>query len=1105
MRKIVSMLMLLMLCSILALAQTPKSITGKVLDKNGQAVEGATVTIKGSKKGTMAGANGGFTISAKKGDVLVISAINFDNIEVTVGDDDDYPVMLSAKANIVNEVVVTALGVKREKKALGYAMQEVKGEELTQTTENNVLNSLTGKAAGVQITNTGGAVGASASIILRGYNSFSSNQPLIVVDNVPISNGATSVTPGALRNSGTNTQTAVDYGSGIQDIDPENIASISILKGANAAALYGYRAANGVILITTKTGKSSKKGIGVSYSGGYSFDNQYILPKYQNKYGQGSTGSEYWYNQYAASTPSPLSYQDWALQNGFAYVDGAGGGVNDGVDESWGPRLDIGLKLPQYNSPLDANGNRTATPWISHPNNVKDFFVTGNTFNNNVALTSNSDKGSTRLSLSSQQQNGTIPNTDQTKYSVQLNTSQNLTNKLKIDAMINYVRTDNKNLIGQGYNEFNPLQSLGSWFGRQVDVMDLKANWQKMMVNPLFPATGAPYNWNLNYHDNPYMSVYKNLNSRTKDRIIGYTSASYSFNKWFNAMVRVGNDWSSEYRKQITSSLATANFQSGQGGQFTEWNLYANELNADLMFTGGGKLSEDFSLNYTAGANYRDVRSRTTSVTANDLTVPDFFTITNAKGAPTNTSYQDHIRSNSVFAQGSLGYKSWLYLDVTARNDWSSTLPSNNWSYFYPSASLSWIFTDALGINSSILNYGKIRTSWAKVGSATTAAQLQNTFVASANTFNGTTLYSPNSRLAPQNLRPEMTTSNEAGIELHFLNNRLNLDATYYSKKTVDQIMPVSISTASGASSVFVNAGELQNKGVEVLLNLGILRTHSGLNWDMTFNWSKNKNNVAALYTDPVTKQSLASLNLSNAWATTIDAIPGQPFGVIRGAAYHRDSKTGAIVVNANGLPLFDKAQPIGNITPDWMGGINNSFTYRNFNFSFLIDVRKGGDLYSVTDMFGANTGILEYTAAGNIREKGLVVGKDVLGGEKVVKADGTPNDIVVSADKAFKYLSYDGASSGTQFDIMDGSYIKLRQIQLGYNLPARVVSKIGWLKGAGLSVFCHNVALLAVSKSNKAHIDPETAFGTDISSIGIEEYQIPSTRSVGVKLNVNF
>lgn len=1099
------MLMLLMLCSILALAQTPKSITGKVLDKNGQPVAGAAVTVKGTKKGTAAGADGNFTISAKKGDVLLISALNFGNTEVSVDDETAYSVVLNPQENIVNEVVVTALGVKREKKALGYAMQEVKGDELTQTTENNVLNSLSGKAAGVQITNTGGAVGASASIILRGYNSFGNNQPLIVVDGVPISNGSTSVTPGALKNTGTNTQSAVDYGSGIQDVDPENIASISILKGANAAALYGYRAGNGVILITTKTGKSAKKGIGVSYSGGYSFDNQYILPKYQDKYGQGSKGSEYWYNQYAASTPGPLSYQDWSLQNGFAYVDGTGNGVNDGVDESWGPRLDIGLKLPQYNSPLDANGNRTATPWISHPNNVKDFFVTGNTFNNNVALTSNSEKGSTRLSLSSQQQNGTIPNTDQTKYSVQLNTSQNLTNKLKVDAMINYIKTDNKNLIGQGYNEFNPLQSLGSWFGRQVDVMDLKANWDKMMPNPLYPATGVPYNWNLNYHDNPYLSIYKNLNSRNKDRMIGYASASYAFNKWFNAMVRIGEDYSNEYRKQVTTSLATANFLTGQGGQFTEWNLYSSELNADLLFTGGGKLAKDFSLNYTAGANYRDAKTKNASVTANDLTVPDFYTITNVKGAPTNTMYQDRLRSNSVFGQASVGYKSWLFLDVTARNDWNSSLPKTSWSYFYPSASLSWIFTDALNLKSSILNYGKVRASWAKVGNATTPGQLQNTYVASANVFNGTTLYSPNSTLAPLNLRPEMTTGEEAGVELHFLNNRINLDATYYTKKTVDQIMKVNVSTSTGASAVLINAGEIQNHGVEVLLNLGILRTRSGLNWDMTFNWSKNTNKVNSLYTDPVTKQTLASYTLASAWATTIDAIPGQAFGVIRGAAYHRDSKTGAIVVNANGLPMFDKAQPIGNITPDWMGGVNNSFTYRNFNFSFLIDVRKGGDLYSVTDMFGANTGILEYTAAGNIREKGLVVGKDVLGGQKVVKADGTPNDIVVAADNAFKHLSYDGAGSGTQFDIMDGSYIKLRQIQLGYNLPARVVSKIGWVKGAGLSVFCHNVALLAVSKSNKAHIDPETAFGTDISSIGIEEYQIPSTRSVGVKLNVNF
>jgi TonB-linked SusC/RagA family outer membrane protein len=1105
MRKQFLLTTMLLLCLATVIGQT-KVITGKVTDTNGDPVIGATIQFKGQAKGTISDPNGAFKLEAPNGQVLVISGLGFETKQVTVNSS-TLNVSLIKTDKTINEVVVTALGIKREKKALGYAVQEVKGAELTQTNENNILNSLSGRAAGVQINNNGGAVGSSTSIVLRGYNSFGNNQPLIVVDGIQINNPQTQVVPGTITNTSTGQPSAVDYGNGIQDIDPENVAAISILKGANAAALYGYQAGNGVILITTKNGKSAFKGIGVTYNGGISFEKQYILPSYQNKYGQGSTSSEYWYNLYKSQTPAnPMSYQDWALQNGFAYVDGMGGGVNDGVDESWGPRLDIGLKLPQYNSPLDGNGNRTPTDWVSHPNNVKNFFVNGFTLNNSVALSANGSRGSTRLSLGHQRQTGTIPNTDQTRYNVLLNTSQNLTDKLKFDAMANYIQTLNENIVGQGYNEFNPLQSLGSWFGRQVDVNDLKNNWDKSLPNPAFPATGVPYNWNANYHDNPYMSLYKNLNGRTKNRLIGYASISYEFSKWFNLMGRIGTDWYAESRKQTTSYLAITNFTNGTGGQFTDWNIYQSEVNTDLIATGGGKLGNDFSLSYTAGGNYRDNRNKTTAATANDLTVPDFFTIGNARGSVINSMSVSHLRSNSVFAQASLGYRNWLYLDVTGRNDWNSSLPANNRSYFYPSASLSWIFSDALNLNkSSVFTFGKLRASYAQVGNGTSPGQLIRSYVPQSATFNGVSLYHESYTLAPKNLKPERANSMELGAELHFLNNRLNLDATWYNKITTNQIMPVSISAASGADFSLINAGEIQNKGLELQLNLGIVRKENGFNWDMTINWAKNSSKVNKLYTDPVTGQKVTWFPVATAWAVTVGAIPGEAFGVIRGADYVTDAKSGAIVVNSQGLPTFKNDQIIGNITPDWLGGINNAFSYRNFKLSVLVDMRKGGDIFSVTQMFGANTGVMDFTAAGNIRETGVIIGKDLLGDRKVVDASGNPNTKVVAADKAFKYLSYDGASSGTRFDIMDGTFIKLRTIQFGYTLPASLTTRWTWLKSAGVSVFAQNVALLYVDKSNKTRIDPETGFGTDPTSLGVEEYQIPSNRSIGLKLNLNF
>ena len=1098
MRKLGLLFPVLLLCILTATGQN-RTVTGKVVDENGLPVAGASVQIKGGKKGVSADAEGNFKINAATGDVLLISAINFTPREIAA-DSDNLPVTLKKSERMIDEVVVTALGISRQKKALGYAIQEVKGSELTQSNESNVLNSLSGKVAGAQITSASGAVGAGSRIVLRGNNSFGDNQPLFVVDGVPISNNATSV--GA---SG-----SVDYGSGINDIDPNNIASISVLKGANAAALYGSRAANGVILITTKNGKTGNKGIGVSYTGGFSFEKQYILPRYQNQYGQGWYGDEYYWKQYQQGNlnledigvdPSlhPQNYQEWAQQIGFAYKDGLGNGVNDGVDESWGPRLNNGLKLPQYNSPVDANGNRLATPWIAHPNNVRDFFQTGYSIDNAVALTSNTDKGNTRLSLSQQKQVGTIPNTDQKRYTVQLNTSQNLTDKLHADAMINYVRTDNNNLIGQGYNEYNPMEAL-SWFGRQVDMSDLKANYNKEFAN------GLPYNWNSNYHDNPYFTVYKNLNSRNKDRVFGYFSLSYKFDKWANLMVRVGDDWSNEFRKELTANKSNSTLVSAAnglwgGGKFRQYQYALNELNADLIVTGSGKLGRDFSLNYTAGGNYRDNKQRNSTLGADKLTVPDLFTISNAKGQPVTGMYSSHLRTNSIYGQASLGYKNWLYLDATARNDWSSTLPQRNWSFFYPSVSLSWIFTDALNISSSVLNYGKLRTSWAKVGSGgTTPYQLIADYIANTASFNGVTLYSLASTLPAANLKPEANKSTEIGLDLQFLKGRIALDATYYNKITNNQIMAVNISNATGFSKLNLNAGEIQNKGVEIQLNAGILRSDKGLNWDITVNWAKNKNTVNKLYTDPVTHQELTSFNITSAWSTTVDAIPGKAYGVIRGTAFARDAN-GAVIVGDDGLPTFTSTpKELGNITPDWTGGVSNNFSYRNFRLGFLVDVRKGGDVFSVTDWFGSYTGILKYTAENGIRENGVVVGKDVLQNEKVVTADGKPNDVRVGAMDYYHSLY-----GGRETSIIDGSFIKLRQIELGYTFPARFINRVGWLKGLGVSVFAHNVALLYTDKSNKAHIDPETAFGVDNAGLGIEQYQIPSNRSIGIKLNANF
>jgi TonB-linked SusC/RagA family outer membrane protein len=1081
MKKLLQSLFVLMFFAVTAMAQQ-RTISGTVIGKeDGIPIPGVSVKVRGSLGGTSTGADGRYTVKVQEGaKFLDFSSLGFSTQSVGITSSSVVNVSLSSDSKTLGEVVVTALGISREKKSLGYATQQLSGSELTKSNEPNIVNSLSGKIAGVQVTGASGAVGSSARIVLRGNNSFGNNQPLFVVDGIPIDNTATNV--------GANGST--DYGSGIQDIDPNNILSVNVLKGANAAALYGSRAANGVIMITTKSGVGTK-GLGISYSGGVSFENVYLLPRYQNKYGQGSGGSEFEWKL----AGSPGTYNSWARENAYNYVDGNGAGVNDGDDESWGPRLDAGLLIPQYNSPLGADGLPSPTPWISHPDNVKSFFNTGSTIDNNIAFTTAGDKGSTRFSYTNQKQLGTIPNTDQMRNTFQLNTSQNITSRLKVDALLNYVRTDNKNLTGQGYNEFNPMQSIGSWFGRQVDLADLKAHQNDVLY------TGAPYNWISVYHDNPYSIVNSIYNqSRKKDRLFGYGSVSYQFDKWLNAMFRVGDDVSYENRQETTSNKEIGIFGLG-GGAFAQYEYYRNELNTDLLLTGSGNIAKDVSLSYTAGANMRDNKYKFTSISASDLVVPGIYNIGNVNGNPAAANNYDHLQSNSLFGQASFGYKNYLFLDVTARNDWSSTLPSNNRSYFYPSASLSWLFSQALHIDRSVLNLGKIRASWAEVGNATSPYQTLAIYNSSASSFGGVPQFSVSSQLPPLDLKPEKVVSKEAGLELGAFNNRLRLDATYYDKVTTNQIMGISLSKFTGNSTLLINAGEIENKGLEIQLGGTIIKQENGFSWDIDVNWAKNKNKVNKLYTDPTTGQQLTNYPITTAWGVTVSAIPGEEFGVIKAAGYHRNDK-GEVVVNANGLLTFDTQKELGNITPDWVGGITNTFAYKNVSLSFLVDFKKGGDFFSTTTMFGATTGVLDYTANGSFRENGVIIGKDVLKNEKVVKADGTPNDKVISAQQFFTNASYKGG--GTEFDIIDGSYIKLRNINLTYALPSTFTNRVSWLKGASIGLFANNVALLHTDKSNTSHIDPETGFGVNNDGLGIEQYQIPSSRSIGFKLNIS-
>ena len=1057
-------------------------------------IPGVTVQVKGTTLGAITDVNGRYSINVPAdATTLVFSYIGMKTQEVAIGNRTEINAILVSDLVGLDEVVVTALGISRERKALGYAIQDVKSDELTKSAQANVISSLSGKIAGLQVSQAGGQIGASSSIVIRGNSSLGDNQPLVVVDGIPISNSS-------LR------QNSVDYGSGLYDINPEDIESISVLKGGSAA-LYGMRAGHGVILITTKSGSRQRSGLTVSYDGNFNVDQVYSLQRMQNKYGQGYLGDEFTYKQIVEEDGYTGSYADFARGDydpgfGFSYYDGLGNGVNDGVDASWGPRLDSGLKLTQYNSPRDAGGNLIPTPWVSAPNNIKDLYRLGYSTNHNIAVTSNSERATTRASLGYRNQAGVLPNTDLSRYSINFNTSVKLGKMFDYDLSANYTRSESKNLPLTEYNASNPMQSLGQWFGRQIDMKDLRDHWTETMAN------GYPYNWNSNYHNNPYWSLNKNTNSMNKDRLFGKTSLYFSPVSSLKFEARLGVDYYNTKTLPVVtyrSNEVMSGAGSWDGGWFRQNNVTNYELNADFIAT-YTKTFGDFNVDVLAGANYRDLKYESSTLGADQLTVPDLFTISNVKGNPVTSMGHSWIRSNSVYGSATVGYKGMVYVDGSVRNDWSSTIAD---PFFYPSVSLSWIPTETFSIDSPILSFLKIRGGVAKIGSATSAYRTDPYFTASPTTIFGVTQYSQATEFPPTGLRPEQVVTKELGIETRLLNNRIAFDISLYDKKTTDQILPVAVSKATGYNTMLINAGEISNKGIELQLRASAISNSEGFNWDITLNWSKDQSKIIDLYTDPVTKQPLASYNIGNQWSTYVQARPGEPWGVIVGTGMLRRESDNAVIVNAAGIPRTKGNLILGNVNPDWLAGIRNDFSYKNLSFGFMIDIRKGGDIFSVSQMFGAYSGLLEFTADKEIRRDGLVVGKDFLKDEKVVKvvsaapniqeSEFADNDIVVGPQDFFE--SY---YSNRELSVYDGSYGKLREAYISYRLPQTLFGGNIFRSGT-VSLVGSNLAILWRHKSNISGLDPETSVTSGNDGVGLESTSYPPSRSMGVKLSFTF
>ena len=1010
------------------------SLTGRIASKtDGAGLPGASVLVKGTNRGTSTNSEGNFTLTVSPNTTLVVSFIGYVSQEIPVAGKRTLEITLTDDAAQLSEIVVTALGISREKKALGYSVQEIQGQQLTQARETNLVNALAGKISGVQVTGSNGAPGASSRMVIRGASSIgSNNQPLFVVDGVPIDNG----------NYGSGT--AVDYGNGAASLNPDDIENISVLKGPSAAALYGSRGANGVVLVTTKSGKGSK-GIGVSFNTNTTFESPLRLPSWQNEYGQGAKGL-------------------------FSFVDGTGKGVNDGVDESWGPKLD-GRLIPQFNSPIAADGTRTPTPWVAHPDNVNQFFETGRTLTNNVSLTGGNENGDFRLSYTDLNQKGILPNTDYKRRTVSLNAGWNLTKKLNIRATGNYVNDGSDNRSNWGLYFI--------WFGRQVDMADL--------VNYTAPGSIYQNNWNNNYWTNPYYVLNNSKRANERDRLYGNLAATYKFTDWLTLTARSGTDFY-EDRRQTRGAARKDNINGNKlYDSYNEEQIFVRESNSDFLLTGMRKFG-DFDLTANVGGNHRRNYYQRNYMGATELAIPRVWNLGNSRQRPIAENYRSEKIVNSAYASASVGFRNYLFADLTARNDWSSTLPAGSNSYFYPSASVSAVLTDMFAVESNVLSFAKLRGGIARVGNDTDPYNTQNTFDYKS-AWGSTPTLAETNRLLNANLKPELTNSFEVGAEVRLWKSRVGLDVTYYKQDSYNQILNVNVSNASGYFSTLINAGQLQNKGVEVQLRATPVIA-GDFRWDINLNWAQNRNEVVKLTDDLQVYQLNGTTNIRG---MAVEARVGQPYGTFFGQGFLRDP-SGNIVYNAAGKPQINPVRRIlGNFTPKWIGGLQNSFSYKRFSLSTLIDMKQGGDIFSQSVNIGRFTGVLAETTVG--REDGIV-GAGVVNTGTAESPNYVPNTTKISSEEW--HHSYYGLTNN-EGTIFDGSFVKLREVRFSYVISGQLAKKLPF-RDLALSVVGRNLALL---HSNVPHIDPETSFYNDGNLQGIENGQIPTTRSVG--FNVSF
>lgn len=1059
-------------------------LRGRITDEKGQPVSGASVVVKGTSRGTTTDANGAFSLTAKEGEVLVVTAVGFTAQELTVGRSASLSITLQASGQQLSEVVVTALGVRRTNRSVGYSISELKSSDLSAGRESNLANELSGKVAGVMVSRSASGAGGSSKVVIRGLNSLQGNsQPLYVVDGVPLNNN--NLDP-AIKWGGT------DYGDGISNIDPNDVESISVLKGPNAAALYGQQGANGVILITTKSGKG-RKGLGIRVSSDYAIGTAVVTPDFQDVYGQGLNGK---FTHFRNSADGKIYGYDAAIAAGYPGLPKTSAGRDRLTRGSWGPAM----TGQDYEDQWGTKGK-----YLPQPDTYGKFFDNETQLNNSINLDGGTDNVNYYFSYSNFSSKGFLPTNKIGRNTISARTVARILPKLTLDVKLSYVAQEGVNRPTLSDASDNPaylfisqprsitMESIESYDWKAADIAG------QLGYSSARTILGVEKTYATNSSTaNPYWTIYKTGNNDKRDRLLAMANLDYEILPWLKAAVRLGTDLYTEQRLRYRSKFTYAS--PNLNGDMSETVTRVKDDYADALLTGQFGLTKNLKLTMNAGANYQHKFLRIVGNSGSEFVVPDLIAIGNTlTRLPIYAMSESEIQS--VYAFGELAYKDYLFLDFSGRNDWSSTLSPENNSFFYPSVSTSFIATDAFGIKSKTLSFLKLRSSLAQAGSSGSPYQTKGTFSLGANSISGQPVGYFTSVIVSPDLKNELTTSFEAGFDARFFNSRVSLTGTYYHASTKNQILDVPLPTSTTFSTKRLNAGDIQNQGIELSLSGTPVSTKGGFRWDVTLNFARNRNKVVALY------PGISTFRLGDDRNISVVAEVGRPFGALIGTnfAWQRDDQGNRLIDPATGLPIRSAIpvnEYLGNAMPDWIGGVQNSFRYKNIGFSVLLDIREGGRIFSNTLREGLTYGTITKTLEGrdgSYVAQGMLAQKDANG--KWIST-GTPNTKTVTAQAYWNSVCTDKDNVVSSELINDASYVSVREANLSYQIPVSRLRNTA-IRKINLALYGRNLFYLRRFTDGYA---PEAAsFNVNNSSLGLESTSLPMLRNVGIKATVEF